>query len=221
MRKRTCVILAVLLGLLLSVILGLFLLYRATQHVPEEYRAALKIDPARQRKGSDEMLRQAGALAGDLKKEGRWQVLFTAEQINGWLAVDMVENHPDLLPEGFSDPRVAITPDCIMLFGCVDRGGRQSVVSLTIEPYLLEPNVLAVRIRDARAGLVPLPLGGVLGALSDSAIRGGLDIHWQKAEGDPVALISIPSPVEDDGGTVSIDDLRLDDGEIFVSGKVE
>jgi len=221
MRKRTRVILAVLLGLLLSVILGLFLLYKATQHVPEEYRAALEVDPVRQRQGSEEMLRQAGALAGDLEKKGRWQVLFTAAQINGWLAVDMVENHADLLPEGFSDPRVAITPDCIMLFGRARWGGHQSVVSLIVEPYLLEPNVLAVRIRDARAGLVPLPLGDVLEALSDSAIRGGFDIHWQKAEGDPVALISIPSPLEDNGRTVSIDDLRLGDGEIFASGKTE
>jgi hypothetical protein len=221
MRKRTRVILAVLLGLALLVILALFLLYKATQHVPEEYRAAMEIDPVRQREGSDEMLRQAGALAGDLKKEGRWEVLFTAEQINGWLAVDMVEYHPDLLPEGFSDPRVVITPDCIMLFGRIDQDGRRSVVSLTVEPYLPEPNVLAVRIRDARAGLVPLPLGDVLEALSDSAIRGGFDIHWQQAEGDPVALISILSTLDNDGRTVSIDDLRLDNGEIFLSGTVE
>jgi hypothetical protein len=36
-----------------------------------------------------------------------------------------------------------------------------------------------------------------------------------------VALISIPSPLDNDGKTVSIDDLRLDEGKIFLSGKTE
>ncbi len=218
MRKRTRVILAVVIGLILFVLLGLFALYQATQHVPEEYRSALRADPIAQRKGSDELLRQAGALAGDLNKEGRWGVLFTADQINGWLAVDMVENHPNLLSEDFSDPRVVIFADRVTLFGRLHRDGKQSVVSLTVTPYLAEENEVAVRIRDARAGLVPLPLGEVLDAIKVFAGNSGFPVHWAQTDGDPVALIKAPLVSDDERKTITIDTLRLGDGEIFVGG---
>ena len=42
---------------------------------------------------------------------GRWQALFTAEQINGWMAVDLARNFPNTLPPGVVDPRVDIRPE--------------------------------------------------------------------------------------------------------------
>jgi len=220
MRKRTRVILAVAVGLILLVMAGMFALYTATQHVPEAYTQAMRVDPIKQEKDSDEMLRQASALTGELQKEGRWQVLFTAEQINGWLAVDMVENHPELVSPEFADPRVAITPQSVTIFGRITRGGQESVASLVIEPYLSENNELGLRIRDIRAGSVPLPLGRVLDTMSTSAGNAGYQMRWLKADGDPVSLITIPE-LSDGGRIITVDTLRLGDGEVFLSGETE
>ena len=67
-------------------------------------------------------------------------------------------------PEEFADDDVAIrewqsTRSRSPLLAGSDDPITSSVISLTIEPYVPEPNVLALRIVKARAGLLPMPLG--------------------------------------------------------------
>jgi hypothetical protein len=203
-------------GLAVLVVLALLGLYLAAQHEPAFYREALKIDTAALDKGSDRMLQQTAALQSAVQKEGRWEALFTAEQINGWLAVDRAKNHPNSLPPMLSDPRVAVDSKQVT-FACRYQGGWiSSVASVTIEPAVPEPNVLALRIVKARAGLLPLPLGSIVDSLTRTAQNMNLRLEWRHAGSDPVAMLSLP---ETDGEqTVRIDTLRLDDGEIYVAG---
>jgi hypothetical protein len=93
------------------------------------------------------------------------------------------------------------------------------VLSLTIEPYLPKPSVLALRIVSARAGLLPLPLGRVLSGLSLAARDVQLRLEWRRAGGDPVAMLSLPTG--DGDRIVRIDTLRLGEGEIYVAGTTE
>lgn len=220
-RSKLRIALWLFLALLLVAAIGVFALYTASQRVPEFYAEALKADPEVQREGSDEMLQQATALAGDVQRPGQWQALFTEEQINGWLAVDLPENHPDAVPPSLRDPRVAITPEGISM-GCRFRYGRfESVVSLELEPYLPEPNVLAVRVAGVRAGAVPVPLGNILEKITRAAARLDFPVRWKQAEGDPVAEITIPSPPKEHDTLVRIETLRLGDGEIYLAGTTE
>jgi len=189
--------------------------------VPEFYEVVLQADPTAQAEASDELLRQATDLAGELREQGRWEATFTAEQINGWLAVDLVENHPDQLPNSLSDPRVAIKPDRLMLACRFHEGRIDSVLSLALDVYLAERGVVAVRIRQARAGSLPLPLERVLEEINKAAGRSTARIRWRQADGDPVAMISLPEPRGPDARAVRIDTLRLEDGAIHVSGTTE
>ena len=50
--------------------------------------------------------RQTAALNNHLRRMGGWEAHFTDQQVNGWLAVDVPKNHPDLLPPEISHPRV-------------------------------------------------------------------------------------------------------------------
>ncbi len=208
-------------GALLVVVVALVVLYRGAQQVPRLYREAIRIDPVELREASDEMLSQAAALVSDVKKKGQWQSLFTARQINGWLAVDLVENHPNALPRSISDPRVAIRPDRIMLFCRFQRGNLQSVVTLTVEPSVPEPNVLAFRIRSARAGIVPVPLEKVLEAISQAAARTGFRLQWRQSGGDPVAMVTIPPPYDENEKLVRVESIRLGEDEIYLSGRTD
>ena len=83
--------------LLLFAALGCYSLYVGSQHVPEFYQQAIEADPEEQRIASTEMFNSTAALVRDASREGRWEATFTIEQINGWLAVDLVENYPNLL----------------------------------------------------------------------------------------------------------------------------
>ncbi len=218
MRKKLRIAALIAGGLLLAAVLGLGGFYWALKRQPEFYRQAIQLDQAVQKQASDRMLQRAAALRSDVEKEGQWQALFTAEQINGWLAVDLLENFPDLLPQSCRDPRVEIQPGGMTLAGRLTRGAETCVVTLTVEPYLPEPNVLAVRIRGARAGLVPMPLNEILDSISEAAEKMDLRLQWQQADGDPVALISVPSPPDQDGPLVQVETIRLGEGEIYVAG---
>ena len=100
-------------GLIVALVaLGAWLWY-SIRHVPEFYRQALSTDRAQLEKSNKQLLRLTAALRNELRRPGVWQARFTADEINGWLAVDVPKNHPDLLPPQIEEPRVGITPDAV------------------------------------------------------------------------------------------------------------
>jgi hypothetical protein len=215
--KRFLIISAVAVGsLLLLAAVGLFILWRASQVVPEFYTEVLAAEPAKQRDASDKMLQKTTVLASDLRKSGRWEALFTQQEINGWLAIDLNENHADSLPPGIADPRVAVEASGMRVACRAQRGSVETVLSIALDVYLAEPNVVGIRIRRVRAGVVPLPLADVLEQIRDFGNRMGVRIRWQQFQGDPVALIRL-SPVADDKPVI-IDTLELAEGEVYLAG---
>jgi len=216
MKRKTLLLLAG--GVLLAACAAGFALYQALRHTPQFYREALAMDPATQHRASDQMLQRATALASDLNKPGRWQAVFTAEQINGYLAVQLPKDHPALLPPGFHDPRIAISPQQVALACRYEDTRVACVLSLTVDVYLAGPNVIALRIRRARAGSIPLPLDNVLRQISRATEHLAWRVQWRQAEGDPVAEVHLPMPRAKDGKRIRIDSLRLGEGEIYVAG---
>ncbi len=219
MSRRNRLLLFAAVGAAVLIVLGLFGVYLAARHEPAFYHEAMHIDRAVLEKGSDRMLQQTTALASAVKKRGHWEALFTAEQINGWLAVDLVRNHPNTLPPVLHDPRVAIDPKRITIACRFDQDGLSSVLSLTVEPYLPEPNVVALRIVSARAGLLPVPLGQVLDRISEAARDMHVHLDWRRAGGDPVAMFSLPPTADDQ--PMRIEALRLGEGEVYVGGTTQ
>jgi hypothetical protein len=219
MSRRRRLILLTILGLAVLVVLATLGLYLAAHHEPEFYRQALQVEPAVLAKQSDRMLQQTTALASAVRKEGHWQALFTAEQINGWFAVDMLKNHPHAMPATLHDPRVTINPKQVTIACRFENRGIESVLSLTVEPYVPEPNVVALRIVRVRAGLLPLPLGQIVDRFSEAARAMRLGLTWRRAGGDPVAMLSLPDA--DDDQPVRIETIRLGDGEIYLAGTTQ
>ena len=171
-----------------------FGLYRATQYVPEFYRQAMEADAAVQRQAAQRMDRQVLDLASRMHTSGRWRAAWTGEQVNAWLAVLLPQKLPGALPPEFVDPRVAIDRGGITL-ACRYRGPYgQTVLTLVVEPYVPEPGVLALRIRKARAGLAPLPLGNILAARGGRRPRRRLRrlLASRPRGGDPVLQIAPP-----------------------------
>jgi len=205
-------------AVLIAGLIGVFL---ALRYEPKFYRDVLAVEPETQEKGSDDMLQRTAALVSDVRKPGKWHAHFTAEQINGWLAVDFVKNHLGALPPLFSNLRVSIESDGIVLACRYEGGIASTVLTLTVEPYVPEENVLALRIVRVRAGLVPMSLEKVLDGISDAARRSEWRIEWRQSGGDPVALLSAPPPDNEGDLAVKIETVRLGKGDIFVSGSTE
>jgi hypothetical protein len=210
-------ILVVVVGLLLvAAVCGLGI-YLAARYVPQFYQEAIAVPSASSREGSDRMLQRSTALASDLKRGGRWAALFTPEELNGWLAVDLVENHGNSLPSGVEAPRVAFTADRLMLACRYRLGILSTVLWLEVEPYLTGPNAVAVRLRKVRAGRLPVPMQSVLEAIDGAVRHTDLRIEWSQTEGDPVAVISMP-PQQEAGRQFTLDTLRIRDGKLYAAG---
>ncbi len=196
--------------------------YYAARHVPEFYEQALQVEPQRLEAASDEMLRQTTELVSHTNTTGSWEVRFTAEQINGWLAVDLPRNHAGSLPKEFHDPRVAITPGGIQVASRYETDWVSTVASLHLDVALREHNALAVRFRKARAGSLPLPLKDILDQLSRAARESNLRLTWETIDGDPVGVITIPAMRDGERNVmVTLDALELRDGEIYLRGRTQ
>jgi hypothetical protein len=220
MTRRTRLLLCVGAGLVVLAALALLGLYLAVRHEPTFYRNALELEPAALAKASDGMLQKAAAIQSALNTPGHWQEDITSEEINGWLAVDMVKNHPNLLPPEVCDLRVAIRPNEVLV-GCrFEQAGITSVLSLTLQPCLPEPNVMALRIVRARAGAIPVALKQVLDGISKAARDMQIRLEWRQAGNDPVALLSLPEDPDADR-VVQIESLQVLDGKIRIVGVTE
>lgn len=192
----------------------------AVRHVPHFYVDALAVDPVQQKQASYKMVRRTAALSNDARKEGHWEAVFTADQINGWLAVDREENYPQLIPHEFHDPRVAIH-DGQIIIGCRYEGRQMdTVLSLTADVYLQLPNVLALRIQRARAGAVPLPLKDVTSQLVAACEKLGCTVDLREVGADPLLLLTLPLPSNSGrDGTIRVETVELREGEIHVAGQ--
>ena len=220
MRRIVRILLLLFLALLVTAGLGLFGVYRATQQVPEFYQTAMKLERADQAVAGDEMERNVLGLRNDLQEQGRWEARFTEKQINGWLAVDLPEKFTTSLPKGISNPRVSIGTEGTRIAFRYQGPRISTVVSLAGTITLTdETNVIAVRIAKVRAGLLPLPLKDFLDDISDAARRSDLNLRWSTQDGDPVALIRVPTVSDDyDYEEVFIDRIETADGELILSG---
>ncbi|QDU93995.1 hypothetical protein [Lignipirellula cremea] len=197
-----------------------FGVFKAAQHEPEFYREALQATPEVHEAAGDVLEKHVLDLRNDLRREGLWEAIFTDEQINGWLASDLPEKFPTVLPAGVSDPRIAIRPAAAMI-GCRYEDERVStVLSLSLQLSLTdEPNVVAVRILGVRAGLLPVPITDWLDKITERARQSDIDLRWEQIDGDPVALVHVPVEHEDfSRRQIHIEQIEMRDGELYLAG---
>jgi hypothetical protein len=213
--------LSLVFGLIVALffIVGLMAVYLALQQEPQWYAQTIeKVDHQAEEKASDEMLRRAADLTSSLETKGQWLIAFTADQINGWLAVDMPKNHPNMLPKQLTDPRVAIDPNGVTLACRATQASVTTVISLKVDVYLSKGNTVAVRIRKARAGSLPWSLGKVVDGCTKAAHEAKLNMTWRHIDSDPVALIKIPVEQRSGKHQILITTLQLEEGRILVGG---
>ena len=197
-------------------------LYRASQSVPDFYQAALEFEPEEADKAGDQLEQQVVQLHNDVQHGESWELQLTDEQINGWLATDLPEKFPGLLPGEVEQPRVAFEDGMTHIACRLNTPKLKTVLSLALDTYLTEePNEIAIRIDKARAGLVPVPLKGVLESVVAAAKQSGLRLRWTQEDGDPIALIQFPTDREDLRPGVVIRTVLVEEGKITVTGTAD
>ncbi len=191
----------------------------ALRRPPTFYLKAVSVPWEEQQEAGYLLERSVLDLHSDLQRHGPWQAVFTPDQVNGWLAVDLPAKFPNLLPPTVREPRVAVI-DGRLHIACRYRDDRlAAVVSLELEVTLAaEPNTLAIRVCRARAGLLPLPLNRFVEQFSLVARDAQVTIRWGTLGGDPVALLALPPLDLETELPVRLTAIELRDGKILVTG---
>jgi hypothetical protein len=203
--------------------LSLWCLFQASRRPPAFYQQAIAAPPADQTEEGERFERTSLDLHNQLQHFGRWEARLTQEQVNGWLAIDLPAKFPQALPSGVSEPRIAIEDGKLRIALRYQRGGVDTVLSIAGEAYLTaQPNEIAVRLDQARAGLIPIPLTRFLDEIAERAARANVPLRWTEIAGAPVALIRPPLEASEAAHRrVVIDRLQLDDGQLVLGGRTE
>ncbi|MBW8883925.1 MAG: hypothetical protein JF612_03925 [Planctomycetia bacterium] len=215
-----------LIATLLSIAVGglsLWCLYQASRRAPAFYQQAIAAPVAAQVDEGEQLERAALDLHNQLQHFGRWEACLTQEQVNGWLAIDLPAKFPHALPSGLSEPRIAIEDGMLRIALRYSRGGVDTVLSIAGEAYLTaQPNEIAVRLDQARAGLVPIPLTRFLDEVAERAALANVPMRWTEVGGAPVALIRPPLDTSNSAHRhVVLDRLRLGQGQLVLGGHTE
>jgi hypothetical protein len=187
--------------------------YYAARQVRPFYEQALKVEPEVLERDGQELESRATALYSDAIQVGRWQALFTAEQINGWLATQLAENAGGELPTNIRDPRVAIARDVLTLGFRTSSGGVETVISVDAAVSLTEQGSIAIRLISVRAGALPLPVLQLADELAVACKKMKVPVQWTRQDGKPVALVELQAREP-----MYVDDIQLDDNQLYVAG---
>ncbi len=165
-----------------------------TSHVPEFYARAKKQLPAKVAEASRRLQTDVQQLQTDAAKRGSWHASFSDDEINAWLVEELPNKFPKLLASGAKEPRVLIEDGRILAAVQYTNRRIDTVISCEVSVELTEqPNMLAVRVSNLRAGALPLPLNSFLNNITREAATGDVDIRWDMTDEGPVALVAVPS----------------------------
>jgi hypothetical protein len=208
-------------GIVLGVVaLSSWWAIRQTHQVPDFYARAQEYLPAETREASRRLNEDVVRLKDDAARIGSWQAIFSHDRLNAWLVEEFPKQFPKLFARGASDPRVVIEDDRIFVAARYKDHRFDTVVSCEVTAELTEePNLIAVRVKNLRAGALRLPLSPFLKGITQEAASGDVDVQWDFTETGPVALVTIPSEhPEYVCGPVIVESLQLRDGKAKLAG---
>jgi len=206
--------------LVLAVVMAAFVGggYVALRRVRPFYEQALALDPQALKQGGRELETRASALYSDSHKPGQWRAVFTADQINGWMATQLTDDHGHTLPKGIDLPRVAIGDDTFTLGFRARHGGVETVVSADASAMVTESGEIAVRLISVQAGSLPLPVLEVADEIAKACQSLSLPVRWTQEKGEPVALIDIHRESPTAKNQLFVDTIELRDSSLYVAG---
>ena len=201
---------------------GVYLLLQMAQSEPDFYRQALKVDPKIQRKNGSEMETRLLNLRNSVLTSETWTASFSEPQINGWLAWDLKEKFPGLVPPEVTDPQIVVGQESVTLaFRCSLKPFR-GVAIIDADVFLTGViNQVGIRIKSIHSGMIPVPIAAIADQLTEQARKSGLELKWKNEGAETVAIVDLPDSMikPDDGGSyIELETLEIKQGKISIGG---
>jgi hypothetical protein len=203
-----------ILGVLFALPVGAWL---SLTYQPSYYRAMV-LQSREQRAGkARKFVAQSLQLRNDICNEPNWEAVFTDQEVNAWLAEDLVTHFADQLPPEINEPRVLFELDRITLAFQLRQRGLQSVITVVARPRVPEGNTVELTLEKIRAGILPVPADNVIDRIIEYARGHGIDVQWRRKDGYPVVLLRYTPNFERED--VCLEELQIRDGQIRLAGR--
>jgi hypothetical protein len=188
-------------------------------HQPGFYRDMVAVPHEKREAKARRFVSQSLQLRNDIANEPTWEAVFTDEEVNAWLAEDLVKSFADQLPPEVHEPRVMFELDRVTLAFELDQGPVRSVIWVVANPRVPEENVLELTFEKIRAGMVPVPADRVLDRLVAIARSHGIDVAWRRDGEFPVATFRYtPHAGRDD---IKLERVQILKGALRLGGRSE
>src|SRR4051794_4034128 len=181
-RKR-----AVTVGFVLLLIAAIpCLIWISLTHQPGFYRAVVELPRGDREVKAKRIMAQSLQLRNDICNEPVWEAVFTDQEVNAWLAEDLVTEFADQLPPEVHEPRVMFELDRVTLAFELEQRPVNSVIWVVARPRVAAPNVLELTLEKIRAGMLPVPAEKVIDRIVEHVRAHGLDVRWKRVAKLPV-----------------------------------
>jgi hypothetical protein len=212
--KGVLVVGATVVALLVAIPAGVWL---SLTHQPKFYLAMVAVPHEQREAKARRFVSQSLQLRNDIANEPTWEAVFTDEEVNAWLAEDLVKYFADQLPPEVYEPRVLFELDRVTLAFELDQGLVRSVIWIVAVPRVPHENELELTFEKIRAGMLPVSPDKVLDRLVTAARRRGVDVSWRRDGDLPVATVRYtPQAGRDD---VKLERVQIRQGEICLAGR--
>jgi hypothetical protein len=215
-RKSLLITVGIMAVLVVAVGTAILLVAR---HEPAFYRRAAVPPGEARRASSGEFVSEFARLIDGVLNR-RWNAHFTEEQINSYLEEDFQKQHASEqpLPEGISEPRVALDTDRIRLGFRYGVGAWSSIISLDMRVWLVEKetNMVALEFLGMHAGALPISAHTWLERQLDAIRQRNIEASWYRRQGHPVLLLRFQA--DRSSPTFRLRELNVQPGMVGISG---
>ena len=200
---------------------GLSALGAAVKHEPNFYRQGHVPPGPGRHELAMAFVRDFGQMMASRRSTESWGCHVTEAQINSFF--EEVFSHEveaeNLRKLGISSPSVTLDKDHLRVAFRYGSDWFSTVISYDLEIWLVpkEANVIAVKIRSARAGALPISSQSILQKLSEFAQRQDYKVSLYRHEGSSVAVIHL-QPNENHPSAI-LTSLQVDSGSLSIRGK--
>lgn len=216
MRKKTKTLLWV--GIILAVLTATpGVVWLSLTYQPSYYRAMVLQTPEQRQGRARKFVAQGLQLRNDICNEPTWEAVFSDQEVNAWLAEDLVTHFADHLPPEVHEPRVLFELDRIILAFELRQGSINSVITVVARPRVPAGNTVELTLEKIRAGILPVPADGVLDRIVEYARYMGVDVEWMRREGYPVILIRYKPNLQRDD--IELEEVQIRTGQLRLAGR--
>jgi hypothetical protein len=202
------------LGVLAAIPIGAWF---SLTYEPYYYRAMVGLSREQRAGRAKKFVAQSIQLRNDICNEPAWEAVFTDQEVNAWLAEDLVTHFADRLPPEVNEPRLLFEVNRIILAFQLRQGAVQSVITVVARPRVPGGNTIELTLEKIRAGILPVPADHILDRIIEYARSHGVDAEWARKDGFPVVVMRYtPHIARED---VQLEELQIRDHEIRLAGR--